>query len=77
MKEQSGDGIEPIISRVENLLVDGNFTEAADVLEEGVDGSEAKEAVAEWVRHTRNRAVAEQALSLLHSYALSVTFSEF
>ncbi|XP_074571336.1 MICOS complex subunit MIC60, mitochondrial isoform X2 [Curcuma longa] len=77
MKEQSGDGIEPIISRVENLLVDGNFTEAADVLEEGVHGSEAKEAVAEWVRHTRNRAVAEQALSLLHSYALSVTFSEF
>ncbi|XP_042448169.1 MICOS complex subunit MIC60-like isoform X1 [Zingiber officinale] len=75
MKEQSGDGIESIISRVENLLVDGNFTEAADVLEEGVHGSEAKEVVAEWARHARNRAVAEQALSLLHSYALSVTFS--
>lgn len=75
MKEQSGDGIESIISRVENLLVDGNFAEAADVLEGGVDGSEAEEVVAEWVRHARNRAVAELALSLLHSYALSVAFS--
>ncbi|URE03649.1 Mitochondrial inner membrane protein [Musa troglodytarum] len=75
MKEQSGDGIEPVISKVENLLVDGNFVEAADVLEGGVRGSEAEEVVTEWVRQARNRAVAEQALSLLQSYAMSITFT--
>ncbi|CAD5171384.1 unnamed protein product [Musa acuminata subsp. malaccensis] len=75
MKEQSGDGIEPVISKVENLLVDGNFVEAADVLEGGVRGSEAEEVVIEWVRQARNRAVAEQALTLLQSYAMSITFT--
>ncbi|XP_064965318.1 MICOS complex subunit MIC60, mitochondrial-like isoform X1 [Musa acuminata AAA Group] len=75
MKEQSGDGIEPVISKVENLLVDGNFVEAAEVLEGGVRGSEAEEVVIEWVRQARNRAVAEQALTLLQSYAMSITFT--
>ncbi|CAL9102404.1 unnamed protein product [Musa acuminata var. zebrina] len=75
MKEQSGDGIEPVISKVESLLVDGNFVEAADVLEGGVRGSEAEEVVIEWVRQARNRAVAEQALTLLQSYAMSITFT--
>ncbi|RRT53754.1 hypothetical protein B296_00049637 [Ensete ventricosum] len=75
MKEQSGDGIEPVISKVENLLVDGNFVEAADVLEGGVRGSEAEEVVIEWVRQARNRALAEQALTLLQSYAMSINFT--
>ncbi|WOK92152.1 MICOS complex subunit MIC60 isoform X1 [Canna indica] len=74
-EEQSGDGIESIISKVENFLMDGNFAEAADVLEGGVRGSKAEEVVIEWVRQARNRAIAEQALTLLQSYAMSITFS--
>lgn len=76
MKEdQSGDGIESVISKVENFLVEGKLAEAADALEGGVRGSQAEEIVIEWVRQARNRAIAEQALSLLQSYATSITFA--
>ncbi|XP_008812717.2 MICOS complex subunit MIC60-like isoform X1 [Phoenix dactylifera] len=76
MKEdQSGDGIESVISKVENFLLEGKFVEAADSLEAGVRGSQAEEIVLEWARQARNRAIAEQALSLLQSYATSITFA--
>lgn len=74
-KEESSNGIESIISKVENLLTEGNIAKAADVLEGGVRGSEAEEVANDWVRQARNRAIAEQALCLLHSHAMSVTFS--
>ncbi|XP_073004670.1 MICOS complex subunit MIC60, mitochondrial isoform X2 [Typha latifolia] len=76
MKEdQSGDSIESVITRVENLLVDGKLAEAADALEGGVHGSEAEKVVVDWVRQARTRAIADQTLSLLQSYATSITFT--
>ncbi|XP_072979966.1 MICOS complex subunit MIC60, mitochondrial [Typha angustifolia] len=76
MKEdQSGDSIESVITRVENLLVDGKLAEAADALEGGVRGSEAEKVVVDWVRQARTRAIADQTLSLLQSYATSITFT--
>ncbi|KAJ3705673.1 hypothetical protein LUZ61_009378 [Rhynchospora tenuis] len=74
-EDQSGEGIESLITRVENLLVNGKLAEAADALEIGLQGSQAEEAVAQWVRQARARAIAEQTLSLLQSYASSITFS--
>lgn len=73
-EDQSGEGIESLISKVESFLVEGKIAEAADALEGGVRGSEAEAVVVEWARLARNRAVAEQALSLLQSYATSITF---
>ncbi|KAH7652708.1 Mitochondrial inner membrane protein Mitofilin protein [Dioscorea alata] len=70
-----GDNIESLICRVEKYLLDGNLAEAADTLEVGVRGSEAEGAVIEWVRQARNRAIAEQALAVLQSYASSITFA--
>ncbi|XP_020082052.1 MICOS complex subunit MIC60 [Ananas comosus] len=76
MKEdQLGDGIESVIARVENFLSDGKLAEAAEALEEGVHGSEASEVIVEWVMRARSRAIAEQTLALLQSYATSITFS--
>ncbi|KAJ4744862.1 MICOS complex subunit MIC60 [Rhynchospora pubera] len=74
-EDESGEGIESLITRVENLLVNGKLAEAADALEIGLQGSQAEEAVAQWVRQVRARAIAEQTLSLLQSYASSITFS--
>ncbi|KAJ1701286.1 hypothetical protein LUZ63_001065 [Rhynchospora breviuscula] len=74
-EDESGEGIESLITRVENLLVNGKLAEAADALEIGLHGSQAEEAVAQWVRQARARAIAEQTLSLLQSYASSITFS--
>lgn len=74
-EDQSGHGIESLISKVEGYLVDGQFVEAAEALEGGVRGSEAEGVIADWVRQARNRAVTEQALSLFQSYAASFTFS--
>lgn len=75
MKEvdQSGDGIESIINKVECYLADGKIVEAAEALEEGVKGTQAAEIVGEWVKHARNRAITEQALTLLQSYATSIS----
>ncbi|KAG1342414.1 protein WEAK CHLOROPLAST MOVEMENT UNDER BLUE LIGHT 1 [Cocos nucifera] len=76
MKEgECGDGIESVISKVENFLLEGKLAEAADALGGGVRGSQAEEIVIEWVRQATNRAIAEQALSLLQSYATSITFA--
>lgn len=71
----SGDGIESIISRVESYLAEGKLAEAADALEEGLQGSQATEIVQVWVRQARNRAIAEQALTLLQSFATSVSLT--
>lgn len=73
--DQSGDGIESVINRVESHLAQGQLVEAADALEDGVRGSEAAEIIVDWVKQARNRAIAEQALTLLQSYATSVSLT--
>lgn len=72
---QSGDGIESVISKVESFLAEGKLAEAADALEGGVSGSQAEEIVVDWARQARNRAIMEQALSLLQSYATSISLT--
>ncbi|KAL5214763.1 hypothetical protein ABZP36_003915 [Zizania latifolia] len=74
-EDQSGDGVESLINRVENLIVHGDLSAAADALEGGLHGSEAAEIASEWVKQAKKRAIAEQTLTLLHSYASSITFS--
>ncbi|KAK1314014.1 hypothetical protein QJS10_CPA06g00601 [Acorus calamus] len=72
MKEddQSEDGIESIINRVERFLGEGKLAEAADALEAGIHGSQAEEVASEWVRRARDRAVTDQALSLLQAVSI-------
>ncbi|XP_044968351.1 uncharacterized protein LOC123428225 isoform X2 [Hordeum vulgare subsp. vulgare] len=74
-EDQSGDGVEALISRVEDLIVGGDLSAAADALTGGLLGTAAEEAATEWVKQARKRAIAEQTLTLLHSYASSITFS--
>ncbi|KAF5480801.1 hypothetical protein F2P56_001514 [Juglans regia] len=73
--DQSGDGIESVINRVENYMREGKLAEAADALEEGVRDTQAAEIVGDWVRQVRNRAITEQALTLLQSYATAISLS--
>lgn len=73
--DQSGDGIESVISKVESYLAEGKLAEAADYLEESVRGTQAAEIVAGWVRQARNRAISEQAVVLLQSYANSLSLT--
>ncbi|KAK6125764.1 hypothetical protein DH2020_040494 [Rehmannia glutinosa] len=73
--DQSGDGIESLINRVESLLAQGKLSEAADTLENGVKGSQAAEVVDDWVRRARERAITEQALTIIESYATSVSLT--
>ncbi|XP_041005225.1 MICOS complex subunit MIC60 [Juglans microcarpa x Juglans regia] len=73
--DQSGDGIESVINRVENYMREGKLAEAADALEEGVRDTQAAEIVGDWVRQVRNRAITEQALILLQSYATAISLS--
>lgn len=73
-EDESGDSIESLISRVEKFLGEKKYAEAVDALIEGVRGTEAEGVALEWSRLAKNRAVAEQALSLLQSYTLSITF---
>lgn len=56
-------------------MAEGKLAEAADVLEDSVRGTQAAEIVAGWVREARNRAISEQALTLLQSYASSISFT--
>ncbi|KAG5015648.1 hypothetical protein JHK85_021784 [Glycine max] len=72
---QSGDGIESVINKVEVYLAEGKLAEAAACLEESVRGTQAAEIVAGWVRQARNRAISEQAVLLLQSYANSLSFT--
>lgn len=73
--DPSGDGIESVINRVECYLAEGKLAEAADALEEGVRGSQAAEIVGDWVRLVRSRALTEQALTLLQSYATAISLT--
>ncbi|XP_014515908.1 uncharacterized protein LOC106773685 isoform X2 [Vigna radiata var. radiata] len=73
--DQSGDGIESVINKVENYLAEGKLAEAADCLEESVRDTEAAEIVAGWARQARNRAISEQAVLLLQSYASSLSLT--
>ncbi|KAI9394361.1 hypothetical protein POPTR_005G080200v4 [Populus trichocarpa] len=74
--DPSGDGIESIISRVEDFLAEGKLAEAADALQKGVQGSQAEEIAGDWVRRARNRAIAEQALTVLQSHATCVGLTQ-
>ncbi|XP_075655412.1 MICOS complex subunit MIC60, mitochondrial [Castanea sativa] len=71
--DRSGDGIESVINRVEGYLAEGKLAEAAAVLEEGVRGTQSAEIVGDWLRQVRNRAITEQALTLLQSYATAIS----
>ncbi|XAR48036.1 hypothetical protein NMG60_11030730 [Bertholletia excelsa] len=73
--DQSGDGIESLINRVENFLAEGKLVEAADTLEQGVKGTQAAEVSSNWLQRARNRAITEQALTLLQSYATSISLA--
>lgn len=76
MKEdQSGYGIEGVISKVDNCLRQSKFAEAAETLEVGLRGTEAEQIVADFAKQARHRAIVEQALSVLQSYAISVSSS--
>ncbi|KAM1091775.1 hypothetical protein ACFX19_019439 [Malus domestica] len=70
--DHSGDGIESIIKKVEYYLAEGKIAEAAEAFE-GVKGTQATEVVGEWVKRARNRAITDQALTLLQSYATSIS----
>lgn len=56
-------------------MADGKLAEAADALEEGVRGTQAAEIVGDWLRQVRNRAITEQALTLLQSYATAISLT--
>ncbi|XP_004302200.1 PREDICTED: MICOS complex subunit MIC60 [Fragaria vesca subsp. vesca] len=71
--DQSGDGIESVMNKVECYLAEGKLVEAAEALEEGVRGTQAAAIVGDWVKRARNRAITEQALTLLESYATSIS----
>ncbi|CAD6259387.1 unnamed protein product [Miscanthus lutarioriparius] len=73
--DNSGDGIESLINKVESLIVDGDLSTAVDALEQGLHGTEAEEIATEWVKQARKRAIAEQTLALLHACTSSTTFS--
>ncbi|CAL5323906.1 unnamed protein product [Camellia sinensis] len=73
--DQSGDGMESLINRVESFLAEGKLSEAADTLENGVKGTKAAEVISDWLRRARDRAIAEQALTMLQSYATSISGS--
>ncbi|KAH1073558.1 hypothetical protein J1N35_025886 [Gossypium stocksii] len=73
--DESSEGIESIISRVENYLAEGKLVEAASTLEQGVKGSQAEEIIGDWVKRVRNRAITEQALTVLQSYATCISLT--
>ncbi|TYH38477.1 hypothetical protein ES332_D12G111800v1 [Gossypium tomentosum] len=73
--DESSEGIESIISRVENYLAEGKLVEAASTLEQGVKGSQAEEIIGDWVKRARNRAITEQALTVLQSYATCISLT--
>ncbi|KAJ8769537.1 hypothetical protein K2173_005140 [Erythroxylum novogranatense] len=74
--DPSGEGIESLIIRVESFLAEGKLAEAADTLQEGVRGSQAEEVAGDWVKRARNRAIIEQALTVLQSYATSISLTQ-
>ncbi|PHT65688.1 hypothetical protein T459_30113 [Capsicum annuum] len=71
----SGDGIESLINRVESFLAQGKLSEAADTLEKGLKETNAAAVADDWVKRARNRAITEQALTLLQSYATTISIT--
>lgn len=72
---QSGVGIESLINSAESFLAQGKLSEAADALEKGLKDTQAAAVVDDWVKHARNRAITEQALTLLQSYATTISIT--
>lgn len=54
-------------------MAQGKLSEAADALEKGLKDTHAAEIVDDWVKRARNRAITEQALTLLQSYATTIS----
>ena len=54
-------------------MAQGKLSEAADALEKGIKDTHAAEIVDDWVKRARNRAITEQALTLLQSYATTIS----
>lgn len=77
--DRSGDGVESLINRVESFLAQGKLSEAADALEKDLKGTQAGGVVDDLVKRARNRAIIEQALTLLQSYAttISITWNHY
>ncbi|MCD7468813.1 hypothetical protein HAX54_007306 [Datura stramonium] len=73
--DQSGDGIESLINRVESFLAQGKLSEAADTLEKGLKDTDAAAVIEDWVKRARHRAITEQALTLLQSYATTISIT--
>lgn len=72
VREETGrDGVESLISTVERALVNGQLSEAANILEHGVKGTRAEPFVAEWARQARTRVIAEQALTMVQAHAIA------
>ncbi|XP_047326931.1 MICOS complex subunit mic60-like isoform X3 [Impatiens glandulifera] len=72
--KEVGDGIESVINKVERFLEEGKLPEAADALENGVEGIQVED-IKDWVKRARNRAITEQALTLLQAYAASISLT--
>lgn len=72
VREGTGrEGVESVIATVEECLANGELSQAANVLEQGVKGSRAEPFVSDWARHARSRVIAEQALALVQAHAIA------
>ncbi|KAH7351635.1 hypothetical protein KP509_19G007000 [Ceratopteris richardii] len=68
-------GIAAAVSKVQCYLAEGKLSDAAEVLENGVQGTKAEVVVADWVKSARDRAVMEQMLLLLQAHATATASS--
>ncbi|XP_024541708.1 uncharacterized protein LOC9657336 [Selaginella moellendorffii] len=77
VKEDNPDdgGIESVLDQVESLMKDGKLVEAAVVLEQSVEGTEAQSLVMEWAKQARLRAAIEQVNGVLRAHAASISMS--
>lgn len=72
VREGTGrEGVESVISTVEECLAKGELTRAVITLEQGVKGSRAEPFVSDWTSHVRARVIAEQALALIQAHAVA------
>lgn len=74
MKVQEGsgrEGVESVIAAVEESLANGELSQAANILEQGVKGSRAEGFISDWARNVRCRAIAEQTLTLVQAHAIA------
>lgn len=72
VQEGSGrEGVESVIAAVEESLANGELSQAANILEQGVKGSRAEGFISDWARNVRCRAIAEQTLTLVQAHAIA------